>query len=411
MARIGVSAVVLGLAGGLVVLALWLFRTSPAAEAQRAAEERRAAAREQPDAQGEAAPVGQPEAGPPSLVVDAVTVRAAPARLRVERTGMLEARRTVVIGAEVAGRVVEVPSEEHTAVGAGEVIVRLDPALPRVAVERAQAALLSAEASARLARAELARSQELTRKGVTSSAAQERAEAEERTGDAAVAQARAALHDAETRLEKTEIRAPFAGVLSSLDLEPGAYLRPGDRVAELADLAEIEIEVGVSDEEILALRDGDPAGVTVEALPGQRFAGRVHRPGRTADARTRKYPVPVRVPNPDGALLPGMLGTVTFELGGEQPALRVPRRAVGREFDLEFVYVLEAPDGEAVSARAQRRRVATRPVPFRPELLEVRDGLEPGERVALSGLRELRDGLLVRVRDTGPGPELAGTAP
>ena len=60
-----------------------------------------------------------------------------------------------------------------------------------------------------------------------------------------------------------------------------------------------------------------------------------------------------------------------------------------REFELDYVFVIDADD------RARRVRVATRPVPFRPDQLEVREGLEEGARVVVSGLQQLRDGVLV----------------
>ncbi len=400
--RLRTPVVVLAAAVVLLLLAVWLQRTSPSAEAEREVERRRAAV-----AGGE-----RPEP-PPTVTVDAVTVRASTARSLVDVAGELQAVRRVTVGAEVAGRVVEVPALEHLPVATGDVLVRLDPELPRAAVARARAALRSAEARRELASAELARQQRLAGRGVASTAELERAESEARTGEAAVEEARAALLDAQTRLAKTEIRAPFAAVVSRLDLEPGAYLQSGQSVADLADLSEVELEVGVSEGDILALRDGDAARVAVEAIHGRWFDGRVVRPARTADPVTRRYPVTVRLPNPEGVLLPGMIATVRFELGDARPVLRIPRRAVQREFDLEYLFVLEG--GDADEARVSRRRVSTRTVPFRPELLEVREGLAGGERVAVSGLRELRDDLRVRVRETvGRAPALTaadGAAP
>lgn len=388
MARPPIRLVVLSLAGLLAVAAFVLLRTSPDAGSTRETETRRG---------GSEAPAGTAAPARPTVTVDAVTVVPSEARTEVDVSGVLEPVRHVVIGAEVSGRVVSIEAREHTGVEEGELLVRLDLALPRAAVARARAALLRAEATERLAAAERARQQNLSRQGVASTAELERAESEAKSASAQVAEARAALLDAETRLAKTEIRAPFAGVVSSLDLEPGAYLNPGEPVAELADISEVEIEVGLSDREILAVADGDAVGVTVEALSGRRFEGRVVDPGRTADPQTRKYPVAVRVPNPDERLLPGMLGTVHFELGDARPVLRVPRRSVFSEFDLDYVYVLE-PSPEGAFAVARRRRVTTRAVPFRPDRVDVTTGLEAGEQVATSGIGDLREGLLVQVR-------------
>jgi membrane fusion protein (multidrug efflux system) len=100
------------------------------------------------------------------------------------------------------------------------------------------------------------------------------------------------------------------------------------------------------------------------------------------------------VPNPEGRLLASMLGRIRFSIGDSSPAIWIPRRALQREFELDYLFVLE---GDSSTAVAHRRRVTTRAVPFRPDLIEVIQGLGDGERVAVSGVRELREGQRVRV--------------
>ena len=107
-------------------------------------------------------------------------------------------------------------------------------------------------------------------------------------------------------------------------------------------------------------------------------------------ADPRRYGV-VELDNAEGRLLPGMLAHVRFELG-RTPAIRIPSRAILREFELDYVFVLDAED------RAHRVRITTRPVPFRPDRMEVVDGLAEGDRVVTSAVLQLRDGLRVRTR-------------
>ncbi len=378
----------------LLGLAAWLSASSPGAVSESEARERESA-RAGEDLQ---------ESGlRASLAVDSHPVQLSGERFRIDVSGILEPIRRVVVAAEVSGQVVSVDVAEHATVEKGQVLVRLDPALPEAAAMRSRATLLRAESLNRLARSELRRQRDLSKRGVTSQADLDRAESEARSTSAQVSEARAALNDAETRLAKTEIRAPFTGVVSSLDLDPGAYLQPGQAVLEIADLSEIEIKVGVSGRDRLGLAVGDRVEVSVQALPGETFEGRIASLGPTADAVTRKYPVPVVIENGDEKLLGGMLGTLRFELGDERRTLIVPRRAIRIEFDLQYLFVLEA-SGEN-RAITRRRRVETRPLPFRPEILEVIQGLEPGERIATTGVRELRDGQLVRLRAGSPGPD------
>ncbi len=394
MPALSLRIVLWGAVALLLGVAAWLSASSPGAVSEREARERKSAGEGQ----------GLQDSGlRASLSVDSHAVQLSGERFRIDVSGILEPIRRVVVAAEVPGQVVSVDVAEHATVEEGQVLVRLDPALPEAAAMRSRASLQRAESLDRLARSELRRQRDLSKRGVTSEADLDRAESEARSTSAQVSEARAALNDAETRLAKTEIRAPFAGVVSSLDLDPGAYLQPGQAVLEIADLSEIEIEVGVSGRDRLGLAPGDRVEVRVQALPGETFVGRIASLGPAADAVTRKYPVPVVIENGDEKLLAGMLGTLRFELGDERRTLIVPRRAIRSEFDLQYLFVLE-PSGEN-RAIARRRRVETRPLPFRPEILEVIEGLEPGERIATTGVRELREGQLVRVRAGSPSPD------
>jgi hypothetical protein len=94
-----------------------------------------------------------------------------------------------------------------------------------------------------------------------------------------------------------------------------------------------------------------------------------------------------------------MVATVHLGLPSAGTVLELPRTAIRREFEIDYVFVLE-PDGED-GARARRRRVVSRAVPFSPESVEIVTGLAAGERVAVSGVRELRDGVAVRVSGDG----------
>lgn len=331
--------------------------------------------------------------------VEARAVRAETVRLEADLAAVLGPARSVRIAAEVEGRVVEVPVDEHTEVDAGELLVQVERSLLEAAAARAEAAVGRAQANYQLAQLELERQRGLADRRVGSEAELDRARSTERARLAELREAEAARDDARVRLAKASIRAPFAGVVSRLDLEPGSYLRPGDFVAELLDLAEIEIEVGLTDRQVVEVRAGDAVALEVDVFPGERFDGAVERVGRAPHAETQKYPVQVRVSNTARRLLPGMLGRVRFELGAARRAIRIPRRATQREYDLDYVFVL---DGRPDAPVAVRRRIVARPVPFRPDLIEVAEGLREGERIATSGVRDLRDGLAVRVRPARP---------
>jgi RND family efflux transporter MFP subunit len=155
--------------------------------------------------------------------------------------------------------------------------------------------------------------------------------------------------------------------------------------------------IGLRDRDVVAVKPGQTVEVHVEAYRGEVFAGKVLRVGAASDAETRKFPIEVEVPNDAGRLLPGMVATVTLEFEEAGERMLIPRDATIEEFGLRSVFVVEAARAGG-NTIVKRRRVEVRPMPFRPAELEVVSGLEPGQRVVVSGARQLRDGDPVRLR-------------
>ena len=358
-----VPLVVLGVAGLVVGASCWGMYSSDGSVKARERASRLAAARD-------AAPS---ESGARPRVQSAVVARK-PSSQVIELSGVLEPIRSTWVAAEIAGSILEVSAAEHAPIEAQGVLVRLDPALP-------QAQVIRAEASHALAKAELARQERLGSRSVASEAELDRALAEERRSFAA-------LLEAQTRLGHTAIRAPFDGLVNSLDLDPGAYVSPGTPIAEVLDTSTLELTLPVSDRQVGAIEVGDRARVRIDPLGNRMVEGRVVRKGRAPQAATQRYPVVVALENQEGAMLPGMLAFALLDVG-TVPAIRLPAKAVVREFELDYVFVIDADE------RVQRVRVATQPVPFRPDQLEVREGIEDGARVVVSGLAQLRDGVAV----------------
>ncbi len=333
--------------------------------------------------------------------VESLRVQAETVRARGELATMLEPRRSVRLFAETRGPVIEVGAEALDRVGAGHVLVRIDPLEAEVAVERARADVARSESERALARAELERQRSLRKRGVSSDADLDSAENAEKVASAVLRQARAELQQAEDDLAKKTIAAAFDGVLRSFDVEEGEYVQPGQELGELIDLTTARARIGVSDREVVAIRPGQEVELGLDAWPREVFRGRVLRVGAAFDRDTRKFPVEVEFPNADGRLLPGMVGSVALDVGEPDPRTVVPREATVDEFGLRFVWVLDEGEEGLV---ARRRRIQVRPIPFRPADFEVIDGLAEGEEIALSAVRQLRDGERVRRRN-GSGPE------
>jgi RND family efflux transporter MFP subunit len=379
--RSRLRSALIGLALALFAAGLLLFWTAPDPE--------------------QVAPAGEAAA---LRAVKTQRVRAVPIRSRAEFAGVLEARRSVQLFAETHGAVTRLGAEALDRVEAGQLLLAVDPFQAEVAVERAVATLARSESELALARSNLERRRSLAQRSVASDADLEDAENGEKVAAAALRQSRAELERTRDDLRKKTIAAPFAGVLRSFRVEQGEYVREGQQLGELLDLETARVVIGLSDRQIVMVRSGQPVEVAVEAYPGESFAGSILRVGAASDPSSRKFPVEVELPNPEGRLLPGMIATVAFDLGGEQARTLIPREASVEEFGLRFVWVIEQEEleeqqGGALVAR--RRRVGVRAMPFRPAEFEVLSGVAEGEEIALTGTRQLREGERVK-RDGTP---------
>lgn len=362
-------------AGALAVLGAVLFATAP------------------DPSDGARSVVSEAAAAPEVILLEII---AEPLERRVQKDAVIEARRRLELISETRGRVVELGADELDPVAEGQELVRVDPTLAESAVERAEAAVARSESELDLAERNLARWGELAKRDAGSLSRRDDAVNAERVAHANLRDARAQRLEARDQLAKKTIVAPFAGVLRSLPIEIGEVLQEGKTVGELLDVSSARLIVGLGDREIALVEAGHDVDVEVAALPGETLRGKVLRVGAAADELTKKFPVEVEVPNPDRRLLPGMIASVLLRLGSAVPAKLIPRDVSVEQHGLHFVYVLEQSDGDGVF-RARRRQVKVRPVPFRPADYEIVGGLEAGERIAGSRVRDLRDGDLVRV--------------
>lgn len=317
-----------------------------------------------------------------------------PVRARVERSSILEPRRSVRVFAETRGPVIEVGAEALDRVEVEQLLLRIDPLQAEVAIEGANANVARSQSELALARSNLKRRRSLSKRNVTSAAELENAENQEKVALATLRQSRAELKQAKDDLEKKTIKAPFAGVLRSFDVELGEYVQEGQELGELLDLSAARTVIGLADSEIVAVRAGQTVDIKVEALPGETFQGKVLRVGAASDPRTRRFPVEIEIPNPDARLLSGMVVRVGIDLEEERLRMLVPREVTIDEFGLRFVWVVEREGNERL---VRHRRIEVRSLPFRPADFEVVSGLAVGDEIAVTSMRRLREGETVRV--------------
>lgn len=314
---------------------------------------------------------------------------------------------------EVSGRVVWV-SPALAAGGffeAGDPLLRVDRVDHEVRLRRAEATAQGLESQLRLARRNLERARELKKSGVTSVVDQDDSENKERVAAAALAEAKAALEQARVDLDRTEVRAPFAGRVREKHVDVGQFVERGTPVARIyaVDYAEVRLPVPDADVGFLDLpldyrgeeRHGDGPAVELRA----RFAGdehtwrgRIVRTEGEIDPRTRMVHAVARVEDPYGRsddaarppLAVGMFVDAAI-VGRTVPGTIVVPRAALR--DGNRVLVVDAEE------RLRPREVEVLRV--ERDVAALRAGVAPGERVCVSPVEAFTDGMRVRTVEDG----------
>lgn len=327
---------------------------------------------------GPESPGDAPDGGPP-VTVQVMTPVASDLPRTLDAVGSLQSPETTTVASEVAGTTVAIDIPEGRYVKAGHPLVRLDDAVPRAALSVARARLTNAKAR-------LGRLRSLRASSVSSQQALDDAVAE---FDAAQGE----VDEAETLLAKTEIRAPFGGILGLRQVNLGQYLNPGGPIVEITQIDPLELEFNVPQRHAAELALDQLALGTVGTC-GERFEARVEAIDPRIDAATRTVRVQADVPNAEGRLRPGMAVRVRLVIGAIPAAVVVPQEAIVRQGSKYLVYVVDA------EGRARQREVVLGS--FFVDGVHVRSGVRAGDRVVTAGHQKLQPGALTTTQPYVP---------
>ena len=212
------------------------------------------------------------------------------------------------------GRVGEVFADEGQAVRRGQPLLQLETEYLKLDVARAEAELRRAEAAATEAGRDLERKKGLAQKGSVAQATFDRSQAGADQADAARQAARAALDLARQRLADATLVSPVDGVVAERRTDVGERLTEGTVAFVVEQTAPLKLRVRVPERYLGAVSPGTPVRATVEAFPGETFAGTVSLVGGSVDPQTRSFLVEAEFANRDRRLRPGQFARV--ETGG-----------------------------------------------------------------------------------------------
>ncbi|QDX81840.1 hypothetical protein B9N43_11615 [Denitratisoma sp. DHT3] len=311
--------------------------------------------------------------------VETVVVGGGAAASRRDYAGEVRARHEAVLSFRVGGKLLARLVDAGAQVRAGQPLARLDEA------DAAQQ-LAQAEAQRDLAAADLKRFRELRERNFVSPAALEAKEVAFR-----LAQAQATL--ARNQHAYATLKADSAGVVAAVLAEPGQVLAPGQPVLRLAPQGEREVAFQIPESERTRLHPGDAVQVTLWAVPGRVYRGRIREIAGTADAATRSYDARATLLDGDGAVGLGMTATVSLDQP-QDGGLRLPHTAI---FQQE-----PGKSGVAVWVVAADGAVSLRPVQvlrWSDDAAWVGAGLTAGERVVAAGVYKIHAGEKLRYAD------------
>jgi membrane fusion protein (multidrug efflux system) len=342
---------------------------------------------------------------PTAVSVEAARVEKWPPQLTA--IGTLRAYQGISIAPQAAGVITAIHFESGGDVKAGDLLINIDDSVEQADLANGLAQLKNAEAT-------LARQRMLVAGGNTPQSTVDQALAARDSAAATVERTRAVI-------AQKAIRAPFSGRLGLRNADLGQYASVGMALATLQQLDPIFADFPVPEEALATLAVGQDVRMTVDAIPGRTFEGKIKAIDARVSAESRNITVRAEFDNPQRKLLPGMFADLTVTTGAPEEVLSLPRTAIVYSLYGDNVFVVKPapppaqPAGEVAAAQppgeaqyvVERRFVKLGAT--RGERIAVEDGVKPGEEVVTAGQIKLQVNSPVTIDQTPALPPPAVT--
>ncbi|HSH42781.1 MAG TPA: efflux RND transporter periplasmic adaptor subunit, partial [Arenicellales bacterium] len=202
--------------------------------------------------------------------------------------------------------------------------------------------------------------------------------------------ARAAEQLSQARLDKTDVAAPFAGILGLRRVSPGDYVTPGQDLVNLEDIDPIKVDFRIPERFLSSLAAGQTIRVRVDAFPDRAFDGEVYAIDPQIDPGGRSIAIRARIDNADRVLRPGLFARVRLIVAERPESLVVPEQAIVPRGEQRYVFRVVDDQAVLTEVRLGQRQAGD---------VEVLDGLDDGDIVVTAGQLKIRDGSAVTVLD------------
>ena len=318
---------------------------------------------------------GQSGGGPSILSVSGATVRPQAVDNKIFTTGNILANEEVELRSEISGKITEIYLDEGQLVKKGQLLLKINDSELQAQKTRARYRLDLAEERE-------TRQRKLLEKGGIS----------QEDYDATLNEVnvlRSELKLIEAQIAKTELRAPFNGKIGLKYVSEGSYISPSTRIASLQNINPVKIDFSIPERYVNLVETGDRITFTVQGTD-KSFEGEIYAIEPKIESQTRTLQLRARSGNEEGLLVPGAFADVELILETIENALMVPSISLVPELGGHKVFVYK--DG-TVEQQSVTTGIRTE------KLVQVTEGLEPGDTVLTTGLLQVRPGMQVNLKE------------
>jgi membrane fusion protein, multidrug efflux system len=316
------------------------------------------------------------------LQVDVVEMEYQTIEDRIFSSGTIEANEVVELSTEASGIITDIHFEEGRDVEKGKLLVKINDSELQAQKQRAEYRLSLAE------QREERQRRLLERGGISQD------DYDATLNEVNVLRAEVRLIDAQ--IDRTEIRAPFSGIVGLKYVSVGSYITPATRIASLQSVEPIKIDFSIPERYLSRVSIGDQILFSVQGVDST-FSGEVYAIEPRIDTQTRTLQIRALSSNPENLLYPGAFATITLIMDEINNALMVPAIAVIPELNAQKIFVLK--DGKVQEVRVQTGIRTS-------EKVQVVAGLERGDIVLTTGLLQVRPGMEVEINELQRSTEL-----
>ncbi len=316
---------------------------------------------------------------PPPMPVEVMEVVGGTADQEITAVGTLQSNESVVISAEIPGRIDKIAFAEGEAITGGKTLILLDSSVLKAEFDRA-------EASRALSEANYKRAEALLKDRAISERERDETYAQWQLDEASVRLAKA-------QLDKSRLTAPFSGTLGLRKVSVGDYIQPGQALVNLEDTSKLKVEFRIPEKFSAQVKAGQKVKLESDAYLGQRFEGRVYAIDPQVEENSRSLVVRGLLENRDGALRPGQFVKVLLGVATRAEALFVPEQALISQPKAQFVFKVVDGAAQMVQVQTGARRKGW---------IEVTSGLALGDVVVTGGHQKIGPGSPVRPLPADP---------